>query len=346
MAERSFFVNRAPKSTKSTVSLPSPTMATAALISENLKFIWLLIKRTDGVILNGLIAVGTGIGQAAYTIISFNCPCSSRRNYLYSLAVIGAPALALFLAGVMMNRSTWNLLSDCRLRKCQKLLRVAALALLRSVVGRVMVAPMTWVITSFLWGQAYTCALSEFVDPRTLENFPSGQWGSEVMAKFPCANSVPTELESFSAEIGRRLNYESQLIALLLVAGMSLLAFILLCVKRCTSPLNCQQEDYWSQYRLHERTLLQRTASVHAHLLAAQNVKSFFGFVALEEEDKEELMEHQSAYPICSTDWNRITGVYLYTEKKGLPLYSRLNKWATYNQEGTEAVEKEMVVLN
>lgn len=122
--------------------------------------------------------------------------------------------------------------------------------------------------------------------------------------------------------------------------------FILLCVKRCTSPLSYQQEVYWSQYRVHERTLLRRTASVHAHLLAAQNVRSFFGFVALEEEDKEKLMEHRGANPICTTDWNRITGVYLYREKKGLPLYSRLNKWATYNQESTEALGKEMVVLN
>lgn len=184
-------------------------MATAPLMSENLKFLLLLFKRIDGAILPGLIAVGTAIGQTAFTIIAFNCPCSSRRNYLYSLAVIGAPALVFFLTGVMMNRSTWNLLSECRLRKCQRLSRLAVFFLLKTIVGQAMVAPLTWVITSFLLGQAYTCALSEFFDPRMLENFPSGQ-GPEVMAKFPCAGSVPTELESFSAEIDRQLKYESQ----------------------------------------------------------------------------------------------------------------------------------------
>lgn len=127
---------------------------------------------------------------------------------------------------------------------------------------------------------------------------------------------------------------------------MSLVVFLMMCVKRCSSPLGYLQEDYWSQYHSNEKTLFQRTATVHANLLAAENIKSFFGFVALEKEEKEQLVEHQSARPICSTDWNRVTGVYLYREKNGLPLYSRLNKWATYSQEySTEAMEKEMDML-
>ncbi|XP_017277166.1 calcium homeostasis modulator protein 2 [Kryptolebias marmoratus] len=321
-------------------------MAVAALITENFKFMSLFFKSKDVVIFNGLIALGTVAGQTAYTVFAFHCPCSSGRNYLYGLAAIGAPALVFFLVGIMMNRRTWDLLSECRLRKCQKLSGAAAFVLLQIIVGRALVAPLTWVIISFLQGHAYTCALSEFIDPGTLESFPSGQ-GSEVMAKFPCVESVPTSLQSFWAGIERRLKYESQLIGWLLVAGMSLTVFFMLCVKRCTSPLGDQQEEYWSLYRSHENTLLQRTASVHAQLLAAQNVKSFFGFVALEKEEKEELMEHERANPICSTDWNRITGVYLYREKNGLPLYSRLNKWATYNLENnTEALEKEMDVLS
>lgn len=138
-----------------------------------------------------------------------------------------------------------------------------------------------------------------------------------------------------------------QLIGWLLVAGVSLAVFLMLCVKRCSSPLGYLQEDYWSEYRSNEKTLFQRTASAHALLLAAENVKSFFGFVALEKEEKEQLAEHQSAGPICSTNWNRVTGVYLYREKNGLPLYSRLNKWATYSLENNmEAMEKEMDTFN
>lgn len=127
---------------------------------------------------------------------------------------------------------------------------------------------------------------------------------------------------------------------------MSLMVFLMLCLKRCSSPLGYLQEDYWSQYHSNEKALFQRTATVHARLLAAENIKSFFGFVALEKEEMEQL-EHQSVTPICKTDWNRVTGVYLYREMNGLPLYSRLNKWATYNlQHNVEAMDKEMDVFS
>nr|XP_046258899.1 calcium homeostasis modulator protein 2-like isoform X2 [Scatophagus argus] len=320
-------------------------MAAAALVTENFKFVSLFFKSKDVMIFNGLIALGTVAGQTAYNVFAFNCPCSAGRNYRYGLAAIGVPALAFFLVGIMMNKSTWDLVSECRLRKCRKLSGAAAFALLGTIIGRAVVAPLTWTVISLLRGQAYTCALSEFVDCSTLKGFPQDQ-GSEVMAKFPCQESVPVELQGFWPEIERQLKYESQLIGWLLVAGMSLMVFLMLCMKRCTSPLGYIQEDYWSQYRSSEKTLFERTAAVHARLLAAENIKSFFGFVALEKEEKEQLVEHQSATPICSTDWNRVTGVYLYREKNGLPLYSRLNKWGTYNQEDNmEAMDKEMDML-
>lgn len=192
-------------------SLPprQPKMAAAALVTENFKFVSLFFKSKDVMIFNGLIALGTVAGQTAYNVFAFHCPCSSGRNYCYGLAAIGVPALAFFLVGIMMNRSTWDLVSECRLRKCRKLSGAAAFALLGTIAGRAVVAPLTWAIISLLQGQAYTCALSEFVDPRTLESFPADQ-GCEVMAKFPCEGGVPTELQRFWPEIERRLKYESQ----------------------------------------------------------------------------------------------------------------------------------------
>ncbi|KAM3835948.1 calcium homeostasis modulator protein 2.1 [Diretmus argenteus] len=322
-------------------------MAAYALVSENFKFVSLFFKSKDVMIFNGLIALGTVASQTMYNVFAFNCPCSPGRNYCYGLAAIGVPALAFFLIGIMMNKSTWDLVSECRLRSCRKLSGATGFALIGTIIGRAVVAPVTWVVISLLQGEAYTCGFSEFIDPDTLEGFPSGQ-GSEVMAKFPCKGNVPTELQGFWAEIERRLKYESQLIGWLLMAGIAVMVFLMLCVKRCCSPLGYLQEEYWSQYHSNEQDLFQRTAGVHARLLAAESIKSFFGFVALEKEEKEQLEEHQSsASPISSTEWNRVTGVYLYREKNGLPLYSRLNKWAQYNLDNnTEAMEKEMDVLS
>lgn len=121
----------------------------------------------------------------------------------------------------------------------------------------------------------------------------------------------------------------------------------MLCTKRCYSPLGYQQEAYWSQFRSSEEALFQRTAEVHSRILAAENVKNFFGFVALDQEEKEAAAEYQNASPISSIDWNRVTGVYLYREKNGFPLYSRLNKWGQYNLDNNiEAMEKEMDTLS
>lgn len=181
----------------------------AALISENFKFAALFFKSKDVTIFNGLIALGTIASQTAYNIFAFDCPCSAQRNYLYGVAAIGIPALALFLIGVMLNRNTWDLVSECRIRKCRKLSAAAAFALLGTIVGRAAVAPVTWSVLSLLRGEAYVCAFSEFVDPRSLENFPTTTQSPVIMAQFPCKD-VPAELLHFWKHIERQLKYESQ----------------------------------------------------------------------------------------------------------------------------------------
>ncbi|XP_076025425.1 calcium homeostasis modulator protein 2-like [Genypterus blacodes] len=315
-------------------------MAAAVFVT----FVNLFFRNKDG-IFNGLIALGTVASQKAYNVFAFDCPCSSGRNYYYGLAAIGVPALAFFIIGIMTNKSTWDLVFECHLRKCPKLSAAAGFAQLGTILGRAVVAPITWMVISLLQGQAYMCALSEFVDPRTLEKFPSGQH-ADIMAQFPCQGSVPTDLQNISAVITRRLKYESQLMGWLLVAVMSLTVFIVMCVRRCCSPLGYLQDDFWSLYRSSESSLFHRTAAIHARLLAAENVKNFFGFVDMDKED-EEMAERHKLSNISTTNWNRVTGVYLYRENNGLPLYSRLNKWAQYIREkNIEATEKEMDIFS
>ena len=191
-------------------------MAAAALVTENFKFVSLFFKSKDVMIFNGLIALGTVASQTAYNVFAFSCPCSPERNHRYGLAAIGVPALVFFLLGVMMNRSTWDLLSECRLRRCRRLAAVAVFAVTGNILGRAAIAPVTWVVISLLQGEAYLCALSEFVEPDTLEGFPQKDLGpvngTQLMAKFPCRGTVPMELLPFWEEIERRLKYESQVL--------------------------------------------------------------------------------------------------------------------------------------
>lgn len=129
------------------------------------------------------------------------------------------------------------------------------------------------------------------------------------------------------------------------MAFVSFTVFLVMCGKRCCSPLGHQQEAYWSTYRASEQTLFQRTAEAHAKLRAAEGIKTFFGFVALEEEEKGLLTACEGArLGISNLEWNQITGVYLYRENEGTPLYSRLNKWANYTiGSNTEAIEMDML---
>lgn len=190
-------------------------MAAAALVTENFKFVSLFFKSKDVMMFNGLIALGTVAGQTAYNIFAFDCPCSPGRNHLYGLAAIGVPALVFFLVGIMFNKNTWDMVSECRLRKCRKLSGTAFFALNRSIFGRAVVAPITWVVISLLQGQAYTCALIEFVDSTTIKDFPTDD-GAELLARLPCEDS-PANMKSFKIEIQRQLKYESQVLMQYLV---------------------------------------------------------------------------------------------------------------------------------
>ncbi|XP_012361256.1 calcium homeostasis modulator protein 2 [Nomascus leucogenys] len=302
----------------------------AALIAENFRFLSLFFKSKDVMIFNGLVALGTVGSQELFSVVAFHCPCSPARNYLYGLAAIGVPALVLFIIGIILNNHTWNLVAECQHRRTKNCSAAPTFLLLSSILGRAAVAPVTWSVISLLRGEAYVCALSEFVDPSSLtareEHFPSAH-ATEILARFPC-NENPDNLSDFREEVSRRLRYESQLFGWLLIGVVAILVFLTKCLKHYCSPLSYRQEAYWAQYRANEDQLFQRTAEVHSRVLAANNVRRFFGFVALNKDD-EELVAN---FPVEGTQprpqWNAITGVYLYRENQGLPLYSRLHKWA------------------
>ncbi|XP_044155245.1 calcium homeostasis modulator protein 2 [Bufo gargarizans] len=298
----------------------------AALISENLKFFSLFFRSRDVMIFNGLVALGTVGSQELFSVVAFHCPCSPERNYLYGLAAIGVPALVLFLIGIILNNHTWNLVAECRKRAVKNCSIPSTFLLFGSIAGRAAVAPVTWTVISLLRGEAYVCARSEFLNPFTFPNFPLDK-GREDIAKFPCKDTPP-DLLIFKEEVIRRLKYESQFLGWILIAVVASMIFLLKCLHHCCSPLSYHQEAYWSQYRNCEKELFNRTAEVHAKVLAASNVKQFFGFVALNTEEKEMVREYPVDEAQPSPQWNEITGLYLYRENKGFPLYSRLHKWA------------------
>ncbi|XP_068114970.1 calcium homeostasis modulator protein 2 [Hyperolius riggenbachi] len=316
----------------------------ASIITENFKFFALFFKSRDVMIFNGLIALGTVGSQELFSVVAFHCPCSPGRNYMYGLAAIGVPALVLFLIGIMLNNHTWNMVAECRKRAIKNCSAPAMFLLLGSIVGRAAVAPVTWSVISLLRGEAYVCARSEFVSLPPYAAL-SASVGPEDMARIPCKDT-PTSILPYKDEVVRRLQYESQFIGWILIAVVASTIFLMMCLRHCCSPLSYHQEAYWGQYRSSEKELFSRTADVHAKVLAASNVKQFFGFVALSKEEKEMVTEYPVEEAQPSPQWQEITGVYLYRENKGFPLYSRLHKWAKkLVGNGLDDGSKEMALL-
>ncbi|XP_061492089.1 calcium homeostasis modulator protein 2 [Rhineura floridana] len=312
----------------------------AALITENFRFLSLFFKSKDVMIFNGLVALGTVGSQELFSVVAFHCPCSPARNYIYGLAAIGVPALALFVIGVIWNNHTWNLVAECHKRGTKNFSAAANFLIFSSVMGRAAVAPVTWSVISLLRGEAYVCALSEFMDPTSLDNFPPG-YRADTMARFPC-DDLPQNITRFKDEVIRRLKYESQLFGWMLIGIVAVLIFFTKCLKHCCSPLSYRQEAYWNLYRSSEAKLFQRTAEVHSKVVAANSVKNFFGFVYLDKEEKELVQEFAVETLQPRSQWDAITGVYIYREKNGFPLYSRLHKWAksvTGNNLGPDSQE-------
>ncbi|KAM4635937.1 calcium homeostasis modulator protein 2-like [Discoglossus pictus] len=316
----------------------------AAFISENLKFFALFFKSKDVMIFNGLVALGTVGSQELFSVVAFHCPCSPQRNYLYGLAAIGVPALVLFLIGVILNNNTWNMVAECRKRALRNCTVPSTFLLFGSIAGRSAVAPVTWTVISLLRGEAYVCARSEFLNSSSFPNFPAG-YGPDTMARFPCKDT-PIEVLLFKEEVIRRLKYESQFLGWMLIGIVASSIFLLKCLHHCCSPLSYHQEAYWNQYRSCEKDLFNRTAEVHAKILAASNVKQFFGFVYLDKDEKEMMSQYSVEEAQPSPQWNEITGVYLYRENKGFPLYSRLHKWAKrVFSNGTDPGSRELALL-
>ncbi|XP_030060748.1 calcium homeostasis modulator protein 2-like [Microcaecilia unicolor] len=314
------------------------------LITEHMKFMYIVFKSQNVVIFNCLVVLGTLGSQRLYSFTAFQCPCAPKRNYRYGLAAIGIPALVLFLVGILMSNHTWNFVAECRRRGARNCTPPAIFLLLGCIVGPAIVAPITWSVISLLQGEAYVCALSEFVQSSSLKGFPH-QYGPDILAKFPC-ETIPVEDVSLKGDVIRKLRYESQLIGWLLLGTVAITVFILKCLKQCCSTLGYRQEEYWSQYRSNESQLFKRTAEVHAKILAAGNIKQFFGFVALDKDEKQLLQEFSAENIQTTVHWNDITGMHIFRENEGFPIYSRLHKWAMRKSlSDSETESKETAVL-
>ncbi|XP_054975167.1 calcium homeostasis modulator protein 2-like [Sorex araneus] len=223
-------------------------------------------------------------------------------NGLVALGTTGGQELFYFI--ILNNQSRF----ECRCFRTKK-----CPCILYSIVGRAAVAPLTWSFISLLRGDAYVCAFSEFVDPSSLtaenESFPLSH-ATQILARFPFGES-PDNLSGIREEVSRRLKFESQLLCWLLICIVAMVVFLSKCLKACCLKLGYQQEAYRARYLAKEEQLC-----------------DFFGYVALSQRDQALMAKFPKQGTQRCLQWDKITGSSEYQEMLGIPLYSRLHKWA------------------
>nr|6VAL_A Chain A, Green fluorescent protein, CALHM1,CALMH2 chimera [Aequorea victoria]6VAL_B Chain B, Green fluorescent protein, CALHM1,CALMH2 chimera [Aequorea victoria]6VAL_C Chain C, Green fluorescent protein, CALHM1,CALMH2 chimera [Aequorea victoria]6VAL_D Chain D, Green fluorescent protein, CALHM1,CALMH2 chimera [Aequorea victoria]6VAL_E Chain E, Green fluorescent protein, CALHM1,CALMH2 chimera [Aequorea victoria]6VAL_F Chain F, Green fluorescent protein, CALHM1,CALMH2 chimera [Aequorea victori len=300
---------------------------------DKFRMVFQFLQSNQESFMSGICGIMALASAQLYSAFDFNCPCLPRYNLAYGLGVLLVPPLILFLLGFVLNNNVSMLAEEWRRPQGQRQKDAAVLRyMFCSMVQRAMIAPAVWVSVTLLDGKCITCAFCTSLPVEALGNashhgLPQGEV-KRVLARIPCKEIYDGQ-ELIANEVAvRYLRCISQALGWCFVLLMTTLAFLVRSLKHYCSPLSYRQEAYWAQYRANEDQLFQRTAEVHSRVLAANNVRRFFGFVALNKDD-EELIAN---FPVEGTQprpqWNAITGVYLYRENQGLPLYSRLHKWA------------------
>lgn len=117
-----------------------------------------LFRNTKRSLLYGSMAILTiGLEELIESVV-FNCPCEG--HFSYGLAFLWAPALLLFLAGILVDRDLWKLTSITRKNMAQSPGRRYLKTLLATpyILMNAGIAPVAWLVISFLQQRYYTCA--------------------------------------------------------------------------------------------------------------------------------------------------------------------------------------------
>ncbi|KAM5165527.1 calcium homeostasis modulator protein 4 [Mantella aurantiaca] len=300
------------------------SMSLASLIS--------FLKSKESIIFNAIIALLTVGGQQLFSFFAFSCPCSPTDNLRYGLAFLGVPALLLLIVGIVFNDNTWRLFMgttydvSIQERSSQSHLMKYKLIcfVLGNIMGRALVAPVTWLAVTLLNGAYYVCAVCEYAGVERYDIFRnmSVRERRRTLAQFPCAQLVLSNFTRVREEVLLELKYQSQVTGWLLVAFVAISFFAVLCVARCCSPLTYLHLRYWTSYINNEQTLFEQAVDQHSRLFALENIKKFFGFSPGSKKVSEIRIPSR-------LDWRTISGLdLLKVVNQDYCHYSLLHAWA------------------
>ena len=179
-----------------------------------------LFRNTKRSLLYGSMAVLTiGLEELIESVV-FNCPCEG--HFPYGLAFLWAPALLLFLAGILVDRDLWKLTRIKKKNMTQSPGRRYLKAFLATpyIFINAGIAPVAWLVISFLRQQYYTCA---YFGPPLDSEVAAGN-ATDRCHGAPNFRSRETE-ESYKTQ--------SQLMGWSLMLMAVFILFSSVCIRRC-----------------------------------------------------------------------------------------------------------------
>ncbi|XP_076304955.1 calcium homeostasis modulator protein 6-like isoform X1 [Tachypleus tridentatus] len=244
---------------------------------------------------NGVVVVITLSSEEIFKKVAFQCPCSQPKSHLYGGCFLWAPALVLFILGILINTVTWRLFHGCihRAHETSHGFKRGSYYCIR-IIAQAVVAPSAWLFVSLLDGSYYVCMVSQ--DPCNTES----QTNKELLA-------------------------ESQIIGWFFLVFAISSSLIMLLITRCTSKFTFVQSRYIEMYQQQEKTKFDEYMKERVTNLATSNIKSFF--------DKDIRMKIDwdaiSVAPLCHVDYVKKPKTPL---KLGCnfpePYFTPLHKWA------------------
>ena len=234
-----------------------------------------LLRKSRRPLVYGSVAALTVGLEGFFESIVFNCPCEG--YFTYGLAFLWAPALFLFLAGILLDRNVWR--RRARIDQVKKKKTFArryfkALIWTLDVLVRASIAPVAWLVFSFLQQQYYTCA---YFGPSL---------GSEVVIRNK-THKCHFEVGSRTKLLEESFKTRSQ------IAGWSLLLiamsvfFASVCIRRCIQKgryLRIPSLEYYNHVEA-------KAALEHFHAkakeLAKKKAKKEIHFLFVQAENKD-----------------------------------------------------------
>ena len=235
----------------------------------------MLLRKSRRPLVYGSIAALTVGVEGFFESIVFNCPCE--RYFTYGLAFLWAPALFLFLAGILLDTNLWRRRSRRDQEKKKKTFaRRYFKALIRTldVLVRASIAPVAWLVFSFLQQQYYTCAY--FGPPLGSEVI---MWNKTHECHFEVGSRTRSLEESFKTR--------SQIAgwSLMLIA-MSVL-FTSVCIRRCIQKGRHLQIPSLEYYHHVEAKAALEHFHAKAKELAKKEAKKEIHFLFVKAENKD-----------------------------------------------------------